>query len=211
MSHCLLGEASPALWMSLMWSVLISKISGWEKQQLCHLRIAAGVCCHGYQRQGSKRSRRKTQAIICVYVCVCMWMLAHAYKRAGERGQVVILQANRHFNNWTEVVQGASNTPIPWVRWPASRGHMVRIGPGILAPVSPLLLPCHLSQPRKMLFWSSHIWQDGAGHLCFLPAFILAILLWGREIPREARRYPCEAGRYPCEVGGATPVVQMGA
>lgn len=55
------------------WTALISRIVGWGKGQLCHLLLAAGMCCHGYQRQGSRRSRRKIKAVVCVCLGVRVW------------------------------------------------------------------------------------------------------------------------------------------
>ena len=64
-------------------------------------------------KAGKQKKQKKNKSHNMCFVCVCMWMLAHACKTAGEREKVVILEVNRHFNNWIEVVQGASTFPFP--------------------------------------------------------------------------------------------------
>ena len=96
-----------------------------------------------------------------------------------KRGRLVILEANRQFNNWIEIVQGAWTFPFPvwgdpphdatWSEAPAS-----------WPPSLPFFSLAMCLNPVKCSSEVATYGRHGSGHLRFLPALILAILLRGR-------------------------------
>ena len=134
-------------------------------------------------KAGKQKKQKKNKSHNMCIVCVCMWMLAHACKIAGEREKVVILEVNRHFNNWIEVVQGASTFPFP--EWGDPLQDATWSEQALASwPLSlPFFFLAICLNPIKCSSGVSTYGKYGAGHLCFLPALILAILLPGREMP----------------------------